>query len=179
MDNPVDGDRGPWHVSGVLYENCSCQLLCRAHVSFSQLCDNDPCVGFWGIRVEEGRFGELALGAQDIVVVFESPQVMATENSWKTEIFFDEKVETAERNALETVLSGDAGGPWKILARFFAQRPAIRHVPIHYENDGRHITLRIDGIMQSALDGVENRKTGQIASLNNCLLYTSPSPRDS
>lgn len=38
----------PWWVNGTLFENCNCQLLCPAHVSFKQECDEDPCRGFWG-----------------------------------------------------------------------------------------------------------------------------------
>ncbi len=167
MGEPSEAEVSPWLVSGVLYENCNCQLLCPAHVSFSQRCDNDTCVGFWGIHVEQGRFGQLTLREQNIVVAYESPQIMNTENSWKMEIFFDQEIDAAQRNALEVILTGDAGGPWKILAKFVAERAASRVVPIYYENDGKRINLRIEGVLRSDIDSVENRKTGQIASLNN------------
>ncbi len=54
-------DTDPWWVTGTLFENCNCQLLCPAHVSFKQNCDEDPCLGYWGVQVEKGRFGPLGL----------------------------------------------------------------------------------------------------------------------
>lgn len=167
MVEPDVIDVGPWWVSGVLYENCSCQLLCPAHISFKQRCDNDACVGFWGIRIEKGRFGQLTIEEQNIVVAYETPPRMATEDSWKMEIYFDQEADEDQRNALEAILTGEVGGPWKILARFVAERVESRVAPIHYENDGKRITLRVEGVLQSAIDSVENKKTGQIASLHN------------
>ncbi len=167
MDKPDVIDVGPWWVSGVLYENCSCQLLCPAHISFKQRCDNDACVGFWGIRIEKGRFGLLTIEEQNIVVAYETPPRMDTEDSWKMEMYFDQEADEDQRNALEAILTGEAGGPWKILAKFVAERVESRVAPIHYENDGKRITLRVEGVLQSAIVGVESKKTGQIASLHN------------
>ncbi len=83
------------------------------------------------------------------------------------EIYFDQEADADQRNALETSLTGVAGGPWKILAKFVAERVESRVAPIHYENDGKRITLRVEGVLQSAIVGVESKKTGQIASLHN------------
>jgi len=40
-------DIDPWWVNGTLFENCNCQLLCPAHISFRQDCQDERCVGFW------------------------------------------------------------------------------------------------------------------------------------
>ncbi len=157
----------PWWVKGVLYENCNCQLLCPAHISFKQRCDNDTCVGFWGVHIEKGRFGQLTVVEQNAVVAYDTPAMMHTEDSWKMEIYLDQDVEEKQRNALEKILTGAAGGPWKNLARFVGNPLKSRVAPIQYENDGKKISLRIEGVMQSAIESVESRKTGQIVTLEN------------
>lgn len=156
----------PWWVTGTLYENCNCQLLCPAHVSFRQRCDNDPCLGFWGVHVNRGRFGRLVLDAQDAVVAYESPPYMH-DGGWKVGIYLDEAAEPAQRGALERILSGEAGGPWQILAKFVAERLETRTAPIRYESDGKHKLLRIDGVLEAAVDAVESKRTGESVTLGN------------
>ena len=167
MAEPAVIEVDPWWVKGVLYENCNCQLLCPAHISFKQRCDNDPCTGFWGIHIEKGRFGQLTIVEQNAVVAYETPAMMHTEDSWKMGIYLDESADEEQRNALETILTGQAGGPWGTLAKFAAEWVHCRITPIHYENDGKRINLRIEGILQSSIDSVESRKTGQIVTLDN------------
>ena len=93
MAEPVVIEVDPWWVKGVLYENCNCQLLCPAHISFKQRCDNDPCTGIWGIHIEKGRFGQLTIIEQNAVVAYETPAMMHTDDSWKMGIYLDENAD--------------------------------------------------------------------------------------
>jgi hypothetical protein len=157
---------GPWWVHGVLYENCNCQLLCPAHVSFKQRCENERCVGFWGIHITKGRFGQLVLQEQNAVVLYESPPYMHS-GGWIVEIYLDAAVDEAQRRALEKILTGEAGGPWGLLAKFVATRLETRVAPIQFEDAGKRKRLRIDGALEAVLEGVESKRTGQTATLGN------------
>jgi len=33
-----------WHARGLLFENCSCQLVCPGHMHFSQPCTQERCL---------------------------------------------------------------------------------------------------------------------------------------
>ena len=46
-----------WWAKGLLFENCSCQIVCPGHFHFTQDCTHDRCVGYWGIDVADGDFG--------------------------------------------------------------------------------------------------------------------------
>ena len=159
-------DQDPWWVNGLLYENCNCQLLCPAHVSFKQACENERCLGFWGIHVVKGRYGQLVLGEQNAVVLYDSPPQMHS-GGWTVEIYLDQGVEEAQRRALERILTGEAGGPWTIISKFVATRLESRAVPIHFEDSGRQKRLRIDGVLDSVINSVESKRTGQTATLGN------------
>lgn len=156
----------PWWINGMLYENCSCQLLCPAHVSFRQNCDGDRCLGYWGVHVTNGRFGRLVLEPQNAVILYESPPSMH-DGGWIVEIYLDQAADEAQRRALEQILTGDVGGPWSMLAKFVAERLETRVAPIEFIDDGTTKTLRIDGVMDSRIGAVESRKTGQPATLGN------------
>ena len=36
-----------WWARGLIFENCSCTLVCPGHVHFSQPCTHERCVGYW------------------------------------------------------------------------------------------------------------------------------------
>lgn len=111
--------RTGWWAKGLLFENCSCQLVCPGHMSFKQLCTCERCVGHWAVHIEEGRYSDVVLDGQNVVILYDTPQHMIT-GGW-TEVFYvDERSDDAQRKALETIFSGEAGGPWEVLARFVA-----------------------------------------------------------
>ena len=56
-DNPQK-----WWGTGLLFENCSCQVLCPAHVSVKQRCTHERCTGHWAVR-RCGLSGSVTSGA--------------------------------------------------------------------------------------------------------------------
>ena len=79
-----------WWARGLLFENCSCQLVCPAHVSFKQRCENDRCIGHWAVHINEGQFGSVALEDRNVAVVFES-SVQMYEGDWIQRLYIDER----------------------------------------------------------------------------------------
>ncbi len=156
----------PWWVNGILFENCTCQLLCPAHVSFRQNCDGERCLGYWGVHIDKGRFGPLTLGEQNAVVLYDSPPSMH-DGGWKVEIYLDAAAEPAQREALEQILTGKVGGPWETLAKFVAKRLETRTAPIEFTDTGTRKTLVFDGVLEAEIGAVESRRTGQPATLGN------------
>ena len=166
MQEASISQRDPWWVNGTLFENCNCQLLCPAHVSFRQDCDEKLCLGYWGIHVDKGRFGRLVLGKQNAVVAYQSPQRMHSEG-WIVRIYLDKAAEEAQRRALEQILKGEVGGPWEILSKFVAERLESRIVEFKFEDDRHQKRLRIDGVLDSVIQSVESKRTGEPATLGN------------
>jgi hypothetical protein len=150
----------------LLFENCNCQLACPAHFSFDQLCTHERCRGYWGIHVEDGRFDEVPLGGVDAVVLYDTPQHMMS-GGWTTAIYLDERADPRQRRALESILSGDAGGPWKVLARFVANRLETRFVPIAFEDAGRRKRMSIEGVLETSIEAVRGKDKSQEAVLSN------------
>ena len=50
-----------WFARGLLFENCSCQIVCPGHVHFDQLCTHERCEAWWAIRIDEGELGPAIL----------------------------------------------------------------------------------------------------------------------
>lgn len=57
--------------------------------------------------------------------------------------------------------------PDPVLARFVARRLPTRVDPFHFEEDGHRKRLRVEGVLETVVEGLESRRTGQTATLGN------------
>ena len=121
-----------WWAEGLLFENCNCTAVCPGHIHFSQKCTHEVCHGFWAIRFDGGRAGDVDLAGVDVVVVYETPQVMV-DGGWKQVIIVSDRATEAQRRTVEEILTGMRGGPWEILAKFVGDARPARSAPIRIE----------------------------------------------
>jgi len=165
MAGHAEGDL-KWWAKGLLFENCSCQLVCPGHVRFSQACTFDRCVGYWAVRFDDGEFAGVALKGALAVVAFDSPQHMI-EGGWTQIILVDQKAGPEQREKVEAILSGEAGGPWNVLARFVGTRLPTRAADIRVQDEGRKKRLTIDGLLDASLEAIPGRDKGSVVTLEN------------
>jgi hypothetical protein len=155
-----------WWAKGLLFENCNCRVVCPGHVHFDQLCTFDRCVGYWAIHFEAGEFDGVSLGELNAVVIYDTPQHMISGN-WTEAILIDQGASAAQREKIEAILSGKAGGPWEVLARFVARRLATRFVPIQIEDLGKTKRVMIDGLLESSVEAIRGRDKSRTVTFEN------------
>ena len=131
-----------WWARGLLFESCNCQVVCPGHVHFSQNCTHERCIGYWAMHFDEGRYGSTRLDGTRAVVAFECPQLMIA-GDWTEILLIGEEASPDQRTALEAILSGEAGGPWEVLARFVSEWLPTRFVPIEIEDEGKMKRVRV------------------------------------
>jgi hypothetical protein len=102
---------------------------------FSQNCTHERCKGYWALRIDDGRFGEVSLAGTRAVIAYDTPQRMI-DGGWLETIIIDESASEAQRRALETIFLGQAGGPWEKLAALVATRQPTEFRPIVFEDEG-------------------------------------------
>jgi hypothetical protein len=155
-----------WWARGLLFENCNCQLLCPGHLSFKQLCSHERCLGIWALAFEEGRFEETPLDGLNAAVLFDSPQHMIAGN-WTTALLVDARADQRQREAIEAILDGRAGGPWAVLGRFVGKRLDSQALPIHLEDEGRRKRMWADGLFDTSIEAIRGKDKTQEAALSN------------
>jgi hypothetical protein len=69
------------------------------------------------------------------VIAFDTPQRMI-DGGWLQTIIIDEHASAVQRQALETILTGRAGGPWEKLAAFVTTRQPTEFRTITLEDAG-------------------------------------------
>src|SRR6476646_6202953 len=110
------GSAHTWWARGLIFENCSCTLVCPGHMHFSQNCTHERCRGFWAVRFDAGSFGTTPLAGAKAVIAFDTPQRMI-DGGWTETVIIDDGASPDQRAALEALLCGQAGGPWEKLAQ--------------------------------------------------------------
>lgn len=155
-----------WWARGLLFENCCCQVVCPGHVHFAQRCTYDRCVGYWAIRFEEGTFGDVPLAGTKAVVAYDSPQHMI-EGDWTEVLLVDRDATPAQHDAIEAILSGRAGGPWAILARFVGRRLPTRTHAIAIEDEERVKRIAIEGVLEGTVEALRGQDRSEPVTFHN------------
>lgn len=155
-----------WWAKGLLFENCSCQLVCPAHVSFKQSCTHERCVGYWAIRFEEGVYGEVPLAGVMAAVFYDTPQRMY-DGGWSEMLYLDARATPEQRAAVEAILNGTAGGPWAVLARFVSDWRDSRTVEFDFDDQGRKKSLSVAGLFETTIEAIKGPDPGRPAVLQN------------
>ena len=155
-----------WWAEGLLFENCSCTAVCPGHIHFSQKCTHEVCQGFWAIRFDGGRFDDLALGGICAVIIYETPPVMI-EGGWKQRIVISDHATPEQFRAVEEILTGVRGGPWRILARFVAHPLPTRAAPIAIDELQKGQSVTIKGMLRGAIEAIRGRNRAEPVNFVN------------
>jgi hypothetical protein len=133
---------------------------------FSQLCTHERCKGYWALRFDEGDFDGVALAGLRAVIVFDTPQRMIDGN-WVQALIIDEAATTAQRQALETLLTGQAGGPWAKLAGFVSTQLPTEYRHIEMADEGAAKRVSIADRLKAVVTQIRGRDRSQPVLFEN------------
>jgi hypothetical protein len=162
----MDAAIRPWHARGLLFENCNCTLVCPGHMHFEQNCTHPRCKGYWAICIDAGEFDGVALAGAKAVIAFESPQRMI-DGGWTEVLLLDTASSPVQRDALQTILGGRAGGPWEVLARFVGRWLETRVVPIEMEDEPTTKRVRVRGLLEATVTNIRGRDRARPVMFDN------------
>jgi len=167
MDTQTDHNQpAKWWARGLIFENCACTLVCPGHMHFSQLCTHDRCKGYWAFRFDEGTFGQVALRGVKAVVAFDTPQRMI-DGGWTQSLIIDTGAWPDQRRAIETILTGRAGGPWAKLAGFVSTQRPTEFLPIDMVDDGPTKRVSVADRLKGFVTQIRGRDRSQPVVFEN------------
>jgi hypothetical protein len=102
-----------WELKGTVIVACNCDYGCPCN--FNARPTKGKCEGTWTWHVDRGVFGETSLDDLNFTVCVDWPGAIH-EGNGEALILVDERADEAQREAIETLVGGDAGGPWGVLA---------------------------------------------------------------
>lgn len=98
-----------WHITGDWFDACNCSIPCPC--SWAQPPTQPFCEGVLAWHIREGHYGDIDLAGLNLVVVgrFEGT-LWGGDGKGSSAVFIDQRADERQREALEIIFSGQAGG---------------------------------------------------------------------
>jgi hypothetical protein len=121
-----------WRLVGDWFDVCNCKVPCPC--TFAQAPSEGYCNGILAWHIREGHYGDVPLGDLNVAAVgsFEG-NLWAGETKATFGIFLDERADEAQRDALQTIFGGHAGGWPAQFAAVIGEVRGIEYAPIEFE----------------------------------------------
>lgn len=157
-----------WRMRGEYFETCSCDLLCPCIHSHLQATPTEGhCAAILAFNVHQGSYSDVPLTGLSFIMALLTPGPMAQGNA-RLAVYVDETANERQREALGTILGGQAGGPPAMLPDLIpiAEVLGIKYVPITFGMEGNTRHLEVPGIMEMNVEGVEGLP-GRVMQITN------------
>ena len=97
----------PYRVKGVFLETCNCDSGCNCN--FGGFPDHGSCEALIGIKIDEGKIGDVDLSGMKVVLAVKWPKAIH-EGDGAAAIYIDESASEEQVGGMATILTGQAGG---------------------------------------------------------------------
>ena len=131
-----------WKMKGNYLKNCNCNPSCSCDTTGIPS-PQEGCEGMAGMEITEGYFGGVRLDGLRWVALYDWPGALH-EGKGVLHPILDERATADQRNALLTILSGQAGNVWfEFLASTVGTLHEPKFLPIQFEFDKKKRRARV------------------------------------
>jgi hypothetical protein len=121
-----------WRVTGDWFDVCKCNVPCPC--IFAQAPSYGDCDGVLAYHIKKGIYGQTQLDGLNILALgYFKGNIWAGETKATISIFFDEKANEEQREALHMIFSGKAGGFMAEFAKLVGEVRGTEYAPIKFE----------------------------------------------
>jgi hypothetical protein len=135
-----------WELSGDWFDVCKCNVPCPCE--FAETPSYGDCEGILAWHVREGHYGDVRLDGLNLVALgrFEG-NIWAGATKVAMGLFIDDRADDAQRQALQSIFSGEGGGWPGEFATLIGEMRGIESAPIELEiaDDLAHWRAEIPG----------------------------------
>jgi len=129
-----------WNIKGDWFDTCKCGIPCPCY--FAQRPTYGDCEGVLAWHICEGNYGGVPLAGLNVLALGSF-----TGNVWAGAkvtmgIFLDERADAGQRQALQMIFSGQAGGWPAVFAKLIAEVRGVEFAPIDFEVEDDLATWR-------------------------------------
>jgi len=168
-----------WRIAGEYLENCNCEVLCPCLLGPRNArggAEARPTEGHCDVpvafQVRSGAYGGVDLAGTHAAFVVYTPGPMG-HGDWTFGLYLDATATPAQRDALEAVFGGGAGGPMGRVTALVGTRLPTRVVPIEFGLEGTRRWARIPGVLDVEIEGIPGRDPGTESWLDNVRHFAS------
>jgi hypothetical protein len=144
-------------LEGEYFENCNCTVACPCVFSSQPPFVSKPtegaCEVAFAFHIDRGSFGDTSLNGVNAAMIARTPGPMGDGN-WKVALYLDERANQAQRDALQAILSGSAGGVMAGFVPLIGEVLGAKTVPITYSVNGTHHSVEIPNILHMTVSPI-------------------------
>jgi hypothetical protein len=164
----------PWHIKGEMMLSCSCTVFCPCVLSLGKHPPTEmQCQTWAGIRIDEGRFGEIDLSTINLALMIEIPGLMSRGN-WSAGVFIDDKSSIYQVKALTRIMSGQARGSTHLLSILVNRFLGVWQEEVRYEVDGDVRRLSVPKIIDGEIRPIRGKDAGKPTTIENSQYWIGP-----
>jgi len=121
-----------WRIAGDWFDVCKCTIPCPC--TFAQAPSDGECEGILAWHIREGSYGDVPLEGLNVVALgyFEG-NIWAGEAAPSMGMYMDERADDRQREALQMIFGGEAGGWPGEFASMIDDVRGIEFAPITFE----------------------------------------------
>jgi hypothetical protein len=152
-----------WSFEADFLQACNCDYGCPCE--FSAPPTRGFCEGMGAWRISRGHYGEVKLDGLGLAFAARWPKAIHEGNGTVC-LFFDERANAPQRDALLQIASGQAGGmPFEIIVTTFSKILEPRYVPFTFDFKGRDSSVQVGNAVKVKLEPIKNPVTGEPESV--------------
>jgi hypothetical protein len=159
-----------YQLEGRLLEVCSCKILCPCWVGEDP--DGGTCDGVLSWHFDKGTVNGTDVTGRTLTILTHIPGNIL-EGNWRVVVYVDDGASDEQMQGLLDVWTGKLGGPVADLAQLVGEVLAVEKVPVQFDVEGVHGTLRVGDAIEADLEPFKGA-TGESTALHDSIFTTIP-----
>ncbi len=157
-----------WSVKGEYMEACSCDFLCPCiPKNMTTAATYDFCKVALAFDITSGSFGSVAMAGVRFAMFAQSEAVMGTGN-WIGGLVIDSAASDEQVAAVGAIATEAGHGPLAMFSPLISDFRGVERHPIEFVKKGREVSVKIDGLLDQAVVGVESMSaSGECIAIDN------------
>jgi hypothetical protein len=121
-----------WNLSGDWFDVCKCNIPCPC--TFAQTPTYGDCDGVLVYHIKKGQYDEIPLNGLNVLALsYFKGNIWSGNTKIDIAVFFDERANKEQRDALNMIFTGKAGGFMAEFANLIEEVRGIEFAPIKFE----------------------------------------------
>lgn len=159
-----------WTMKGIYAEACTCEGACPC--IYLQAPTEGTCIGLVGWHIEEGADGDVRLDDLNVALALYSPGNMA-EGNWQVALYLDDQASAAQRESLQRIFSGSAGGHLANLSPLIGEVTGVSSAPIAFTGSNGRYKLQVGSVADAEFAAIEGQD-GKTVTVSGHPLAVAP-----
>ncbi len=145
-----------WSAQGEYMETCSCDFLCPCiPKNMTTPATHDFCKVALAFQITSGSFGTVPLAGLRFVMFAQSKALMGA-GDWFSGLVVDSCASDQQMAAVEAIAGERGAGPLAMFSPLISEYRGVERHPISFEKQGNEVSVKIDGMLDQAVVGVES-----------------------